>query len=73
MKGSTVGTTLYLMPEESKRLRRLALNLDLSLHDLILTGLDRLLAENGQRPVSRYERAAKADPILSVTSAGKKR
>jgi DNA (cytosine-5)-methyltransferase 1 len=63
IKGSTVGTTVYLKPEESKRLRRLALELDLSLHDLLLTGLDRLLAENGQRPVSRYERAAKTVPV----------
>lgn len=59
LKGSTIGTTLYLKPDESKRVRKLALNLDISLHDLILTGLDRLLAENGQRPVSRYERISK--------------
>jgi DNA (cytosine-5)-methyltransferase 1 len=59
LKGTTVGTTLYLKPEESKRVRMLALTLDLSLHDLILTGLDRMLAENGQRPVSRYERVSK--------------
>ena len=63
IKGSTVGTTVYLKPEESKRVRRLALELDLSLHDLLLTGLDRLLAENGQRPVSRYERVTKTAPV----------
>ena len=54
LKASTVGTTLYLLPQESKRLRRLALDLDLSLHELMLTGLDRVLAEHGQQPVRRY-------------------
>jgi DNA (cytosine-5)-methyltransferase 1 len=61
IKGSTTGTTLYLLPAESKRLRKLALELDLSLHDLLLTGLDRVLAENGLRPVDRYVRTLKAD------------
>jgi DNA (cytosine-5)-methyltransferase 1 len=72
LKGTTVGTTLYLKPEESKRVRMLALTLDLSLHDLILTGLDRLLAENGQRPVSRYERITKSGKSLKSAS-GKSR
>ena len=54
IKGTTLGTTVYLLPAESKRLRRLALELDVSLHELLLRGADRLLAENGQRPVERY-------------------
>lgn len=54
LKASTVGTTLYLLPQESKRVRRLALDLDVSLHELMLTGLDRVLAEHGQPPVRRY-------------------
>ena len=54
LKASTVGTTLYLLPSESKRLRRLAIDLDLSLHEMMLNGLDRLLAENGEPPVRRY-------------------
>ena len=54
LKASTVGTTLYLLPSESKRLRRLAIDLDLSLHEMMLNGLDRLLAENGEHPVRRY-------------------
>lgn len=54
LKAATVGTTLYLLPQESKRLKRLALDLDLSLHELMLTGLDRVLAEHGQPPVRRY-------------------
>ena len=58
LKASTVGTTLYLLPAESKRLRRLAIDLDLSLHEMMLNGLDRLLAENGEPPVRRYVPAA---------------
>ena len=54
LKAATVGTTLYLLPQESKRLKRPALDLDLSLHELMLTGLDRVLAEHGQPPVRRY-------------------
>jgi hypothetical protein len=54
LKASTIGTTLYLLPDESKRLKRLALDLDISLHELMLTGLDRLLSEHGQPPVRRY-------------------
>jgi DNA (cytosine-5)-methyltransferase 1 len=68
IKGATVGTTVYLVPEESKRVRRLALELDLSLHELLLQGLDRLLAENGHRPVERYERATRESGIAKSTS-----
>jgi hypothetical protein len=39
IKGVIVGTTLYLVPAESKRVRRLALELDLSPHELLLRGL----------------------------------
>ena len=61
IKGTTLGTTVYLLPGESKRLRRLALELDISLHELLLRGADRLLAENGQRPVERYRPTVKVD------------
>lgn len=54
IKGATLGTTVYLLPQESRRLRHLALELDISLHELLLRGADRLLAENGQKPVERY-------------------
>ncbi len=57
LKSSTVGTTLYLLPEESRRLRHLAVDLGSSLHDLMLIGLDRILHENGQPPLRRYEPA----------------
>ncbi len=54
IKGATRSTTVYLLPHELRRLRRLALDLDVSLHDLLLRGLDRVLAEQGQRPLERY-------------------
>jgi hypothetical protein len=55
IKASTVGTTVYLLPREHKRVRRLALDLDVpSVHELLLMGLDRLLAERGEPPVERY-------------------
>ena len=57
LKSSTVGTTLYLLPEESRRLRHLAVDLGSSLHDLMLTGLDKVLQEHGQLPLRRYEPA----------------
>ena len=63
IKAATVGTTVYLLPKEHKRIRRLTLDLDIpSVHELLLTGLDRLLAEHGEPPVERYSppRASKS-------------
>lgn len=55
IKAATVGTTVYLLPKEHKRVRRLALDMDVpSVHELLLLGLDRLLAERGEPPIERY-------------------
>ncbi len=54
IKAATRSTTLYLLPDELRRLRRLAVDLDVSLHDLVLRGLDKVLAEHGERPLARY-------------------
>lgn len=55
IKAATVGTTVYLLPSEHKRVRRLALDLDVpSVHELLVLGLDRLLAERGDPPLARY-------------------
>ena len=54
IKAATTGTTLYLLPPEAKRLKRLALDMDLTLHELVLQGVDKLLAEHGQPPLTRY-------------------
>ena len=55
IKAATIGTTVYLLPSEHKRVRRLALDLDVaSVHELLLLGLDKLLAEQGEPPLVRY-------------------
>ena len=55
IKSATVGTTVYLLPKEHKRVRRLALDMDVpSVHELLLMGLDQLLAERGEPPIERY-------------------
>jgi hypothetical protein len=60
IKAATRGLTVYLLPEEHKRLRQLALDVDApSLHELLLRGLDRLLQEQGKPPIRRYEPSTK--------------
>ena len=55
IKAATVGTTVYLLPTEHKRVRQLALDADVpSVHELLLLGLDQLLAERGEPPIKRY-------------------
>ncbi len=55
IKSATVVTTVYLLPKEHKRVRRLALDMDVpSVHELLLMGLDRLLAERGEPSIERY-------------------
>jgi hypothetical protein len=55
IKAATIGTTVYLLPTEHKRVRRLALDLDTaSVHELLLLGLDRLLSDRGEAPLVRY-------------------
>jgi hypothetical protein len=55
IKAATIGTTVYLLPAEHKRVRRLALDMDVpSVHELLLLGLDRLLVDQGQPPIERY-------------------
>ena len=54
IKGATVASTIYLLPDELRRLRHLAIDLGVSVHELTLRGLDRVLAEAGERPIARY-------------------
>jgi len=55
IKAATIGTTVYFLPTEHKRVRRLALDLDAaSVHELLLLGLDKLFAERGEPPLVRY-------------------
>lgn len=55
IKSATIGTTVYLLPSEHKRVKRLALDLDIpSVHELLLLGLDRLFADRADAPITRY-------------------
>jgi hypothetical protein len=55
IKAATIGTTVYLLPAEHKRVKQLALDMDVaSVHELVLLGLDKLLAEHGGEPIARY-------------------
>jgi hypothetical protein len=55
IKAATIGTTVYLLPSEHKRVKQLALDMDVaSVHELLMLGLDKLLAEQGRAPITRY-------------------
>jgi hypothetical protein len=55
IKAATIGTTVYLLPSEHKRVKQLALDMDIaSVHELLLLGLDKLLAGQGREPITRY-------------------
>ena len=60
MKQATVGTTVYLLPEQSSRVRDLADELQVSVHEVIMFGLDRLFMERGMPPVRRVPRTRRA-------------
>ena len=59
IKSSTVGTTLYLLPDESWRLKEVAIRLRTSVHELLLDALDSYLATHGEAPIERYSRNKK--------------
>jgi len=55
LKERAVATTLYLLPADHKRLKRLAVDRDVSLQTVVLDALDLLLARDGQVPVERWD------------------
>ena len=55
LKERATATTLYLMPADHRRLRKLAIDRDVSMQTLILDALDLLMAREGQGPVERWE------------------
>jgi hypothetical protein len=58
IKAATIGTTVYLLPREHKRVRRLVLDMDVpSVHELLLLGLDRFLTERGEPPIEIHAAA----------------
>lgn len=57
VKQTSVGTTAYLLPEESARVHALAADLGASVHEVLMRGLDRMFMERGLPPVRRIPNA----------------
>jgi hypothetical protein len=55
LKARAVATTLYLLPNDHKRLRHLCSERGVAAQTLLLDAIDLLFAEAGERPVERWE------------------
>lgn len=55
LKDRAAATTLYLMPADHRRLRKLAIDRDVSMQTLLLDAIDLLMKREGQPPVERWE------------------
>ena len=55
LKDRATATTLYLMPSDHRRLRKLAIDRDVSMQTLLLDALDLLMTKEGVEPVERWE------------------
>ena len=55
LKSRAAATTLYLMPSDHKRLRKLALDKGVSFQTMMLDAIDMLLAGAGEAPVERWD------------------
>lgn len=55
LKGRATATTLYLLPPDHRRLRKMAIDRDVSMQTLILDAIDFLMADAGEQPVERWE------------------
>jgi hypothetical protein len=55
LKERATATTLYLMPADHRRLRKLAIDRDVSMQTLILDAIDLLMEREGQGAVERWE------------------
>ena len=55
LKGRATATTLYLLPPDHRRLRKMAIDRDVSMQTLILDAIDLLMADAGEQPVERWE------------------
>jgi len=55
LKDRAIGMTVYILPEDHKRLRMLAAETGSSLQTIALDGFDRILAEHNQKPVTRWQ------------------
>jgi hypothetical protein len=55
LKRTAIATTFYLLPDDHRRLRRLAADKDVAAQTLLLDALDMLLEREGHVPVQRWE------------------
>ena len=55
LKSRASATTLYLMPDDHKRLRKLALDKGVSFQTMMLDAIDMLLAREDEAPVERWD------------------
>jgi hypothetical protein len=55
LKDRAAATTLYLMPMDHRRLRKLAIDRGVSMQTLILDALDLLMTRENEAPVERWE------------------
>ena len=62
LKTKAIATTLYLLPEDHRRLRRLAADREVAAQTLLLDAIDMLFVKNGQGPVQRWEPRRKVRP-----------
>jgi len=54
VKDKAVNMTVYLMPDDHKRLKMMAVSQDTTIQALVMDGLDVLLERNGQTPLTRW-------------------
>ncbi len=59
IKQATVGSTAYFLPDEAARIAKVAAEMGVSKHELIILALDRMLASRGEAPVRRYSASAR--------------
>jgi hypothetical protein len=55
LKERAIATTLYLLPDDHKRLRHLCSERGLAAQTLLLDAIDLLFAQEGEGPVQRWE------------------
>lgn len=55
LKEKAINMSIYLLPDDHRRLRRLAADEDTSIQTLVLDGIDYVLGQRGQKRVTRWE------------------
>jgi len=55
VKDKAVNMTVYLMPDDHKRLKMMAVSQDTTIQALVMDGLDVLLERNEQKPLTRWK------------------